>query len=153
MKMFIFNKFQKAILLLLLFMGIVGLFLILPMDITPACACPPIDISARWSLDQLNTIVILYAKDHNGQYPSYEELFLRSDKEGRERLTPYVSMITRTFYLPQLKWGAIGYAVSTDRHDFVLIATGLGKKEIVIFGNIKIHIGTWPYTITPVPYE
>jgi hypothetical protein len=79
-------------------MAVVVVLLNLPMNITPVCGCPPMDGEVIWTLNRLDTTVRLYAQDHDGYYPTYTELFLRADKEGRERLTPDVSMLTRTFY-------------------------------------------------------
>ena len=134
---------------------------------TPACACTEIYYSAQPILNQLDDQIRDYATVHDGVYPTYAEVNLwyeqryrqmKADWYGRlpddefsqhsfplyspwpRRLTNDVNLATGQFqFAPRPEEdGTLGYAVSDDRHVYVLIALENRQHWAALLGPMEM---------------
>lgn len=94
---------------------------------TSACACGTVNQDVVYSLNALDDRVRQYAVEHGGLFPSYAELAaMVTDDWDRRHLTAEVDFASGTFtFVPGLRdIHKIGYAVSADRRDYVLLGIG-----------------------------
>ncbi len=133
----------KSGLLTLVAIGLVVVGLSSSVLIDSVCACGTVNQGVVMKLNWLDRLVQGYAAEHDGLFPTYDE-FVQMDEIGertRKSLTPQVDLASRnfTFALARDDSREIGYAVSDDGRDYVLLGRGLTRKYQVwrLFG-IKI---------------
>lgn len=107
---------------------------------TSACACGTVNMEVVGNLDQLDGLVRQYAADHDGSFPTYEQLVtLATDRRIKRSLTSQVDIASRSFSFTPAQADAhkIGYAISSDRSDYVLLGVGLTERYAVryLFGR------------------
>jgi hypothetical protein len=88
---------------------------------------------------KVDEIVQIYAMEHEGQYPSYEDLYELVESTAivrRSLLSPQIDFETGKFFihLGQEDIGKIGYVVSEDQQKYVIKAVGWGEQTISIYG-------------------
>jgi hypothetical protein len=101
------------------------------------------DVAQRELMDQLNpeSVSAAFQLFSAGGYQR-DLAYFESIYRDHKRLTPEVDIATRNFRVPPTdKWGAIGYAVSSDLRDYVLLGTGWGKKYITLYGAPFFPLG------------
>jgi len=94
----------------------------------PACACVTWNEMMISYLDSTEYLIQQYAAGHDGLYPTYQELqALLVEEYPSRHLTNQVDIVTRTFTFnpAQAEVGTMGYVVSSDRKDYVLLGIGL----------------------------
>ena len=107
---------------------------------TPACACGTVSMEVVRDLDQLDGLVRQYAADHGGKFPAFGQLVtLVTDKRIRRNLTSQVDVASGSFTFTPARADVyrIGYAVSDDGDDYILLGVGLTEKYAVkyLFGH------------------
>jgi hypothetical protein len=106
-----------------------------------ACACVTVNEEVVYELNELDSIVQKYANGHNGLLPTYDELvIMTTERQWMQRhLTPQADITTGTFMVsPTMnEVNQIGYAVSADRLEYILIGVGLNEKykDTYLFGR------------------
>jgi hypothetical protein len=111
--------------------------------VTSACACGTVNDEVILALDTLDGLVQKYAFEHNGLHPTYNELVVLTatteHKWIRRYLTPQADVATGIFtFSPTMNdVRKVGYAVSADRHGYILIGVGLNEKykDTYLFGR------------------
>jgi hypothetical protein len=106
------------------------------------CACGTVNGSVMSGLNELDGIIHQFIINHDGLSPTYTELveLVSSDSQLSQwlsqRLTPKVNFTSRAFTFPitQTDAGTIGYAVSSDRRDYVLLGIGIQIRQMYFFG-------------------
>jgi hypothetical protein len=102
------------------------------------CACGTLNGSIASSLHELDGIIQQYGMDHQGLSPTYSELheLVSSDPRLGQMLTPDVNFTSQafTFDITRADAGRMGYAVSSDRRDHILLGIGMEVREIRFFG-------------------
>jgi hypothetical protein len=107
---------------------------------TPACACGTVSMEVVRDLDQLDGLVRQYAVDHDGKFPAFGQLVaLVTDKRIRRNLTSQVDVVSGAFTFTPARADVyrIGYAVSDDGNNYILLGVGLTEKYAVkyLFGH------------------
>ena len=78
--------------------AVTGLALLLPgIGATTACACVSVDWLAAESVNRLDALVHQYAVEHNGLYPTYNELVTMAEQRDKKYMTPQIDMAARSF--------------------------------------------------------
>lgn len=113
--------------------------------IASACACGTVNMEVVIRLNELDSLVQQYAAEHDGNFPTYEELWaITVSRRINVNLTPWVDLTSRQFTFVPARTDVykIGYAVSDDRDEYVLLGVGLTEKYMVtyLFGR---EIGRW----------
>jgi hypothetical protein len=109
--------------------------------VTSACACGTVNDQVISDLNELDVMVQKYAIEHNGLLPTYDELVVLTaeNKRIQQRLTPQVIIVTGAFtFSPTIEdVNKIGYAISTDRREYILLGVGLNEKykDTYLFGR------------------
>ena len=117
--------------------GLVTLILLLlpGIGVETTCAC----VSPLWlvagSVNRLDALVQQYASEHTGLYPRYDDLMKLAEARDQQQLTPDIDIVTRTFLFVPMQADAhtVGYAVSADQQDYVLLGIGGRKMEVRIY--------------------
>jgi hypothetical protein len=131
---------------------VTGLALVLPgIGATTACACASVDWSAAERVNRLDALVHQYAVEHNGLCPTYDELVTIAEQQDKEYMTSQVDMAARSFSFRPSQADAqkVGYAVSADRRDHVLLGVGGRKVEVRLYGKIIQPLSTKVHIIHP----
>jgi hypothetical protein len=108
-------------------------------------------VAARELLDKLGpdsvSIALQLFSDAEPQHYQYRtESFYSID----ESLTPEVDITTRNFRVPPTdKWGAIGYAVSSNLRAYVLVGAGWGEKSLTFYGIRFFPLGVGVRILRP----
>lgn len=125
---------------ILLTIALVGGYLALGVSrqsfIKPACSCGSVNMEVVMHLNHFEHLVQQYATEHNGKFPTYNELFAIAAEEKLERhLTSQISLKGGTFTFNPTRGPAstIGYAVSNDRRSYILLGIGLTVKFETLF--------------------
>ncbi|MCP4543383.1 MAG: hypothetical protein GY832_40230 [Chloroflexi bacterium] len=113
------------------------------VTVVPVCACISTDWLLYRDLQKLDILVHQYAGEHNGLYPTYNEFEALVEQQYRERLTPQVDIATRDFLFRPNNEDVemLGYAVSSDHSDYVLLGVGLREKMLSLYGVSGLPIG------------
>jgi hypothetical protein len=103
------------------------------------CACITVNQSIISFLNRVEATLQQFADEHGGTYPLYDELaeILRPRYPVKLGwMTNEMSTSTRTFTFTTEERGgrAIGYAVSDDRQDYVLLGIGITDKYVRVLG-------------------
>jgi hypothetical protein len=77
------------------------------------------------------------------RFPTYEDFVEQAQQEydDHTRLTPQVDWIRKAFRVSPRTKGAVGYAVSSDRRDYLLLGAGWGRRQWTWFGIKLFSIG------------
>jgi hypothetical protein len=132
--------------------AVTGLALLLPgIGATTACACVSVDWLTAESVNRLDALVHQYAAEHNGLYPTYDELVTMAEQQDQEYVTPQVDMAARSFSFRPSQTDAlkVGYAVSADRRDYVLLGVGGRRREVRLYGKVIQPLSTKVHIIHP----
>ena len=132
--------------------AVTGLALLLPgIGATTASACLSVDGLAAESVNRLDALVHQYAANHNGLYPAYSELVTMAEQRDQKYLTPQIDIAARSFSFRPSQADAqkVGYAVSADRRDYVLLGVGGRRREVRLYGKIIQPLSTKVHIIHP----
>jgi len=132
--------------------AVTGLALLLPgIGATAAGACVSVNWSTAESVNRVDALVHQYAVEHDGLYPTYDELVAMAEERDKEYLTPQVDMAARSFSFRPSQADAqkVGYAVSSDRRDYVLLGVGGRRREVRLYGKIIQPLSTKVHIIHP----
>jgi hypothetical protein len=110
------------------------------------CGCPTVNEAVMYDLDHLDALVRQYPDSHGGCYPTYAELAAQIPAQEQKyllpKLTGEVDPATRAFTFTPARDDVyrIGYAITPDCRDYVLIGVGLIERHqtIFLFGQ-RIH--------------
>jgi hypothetical protein len=110
-----------------------------------------VDWLAAERVNRLDALVHQYAVEHNGLYPTYDELVTMAEQRDKKYMTPQVDMAARGFsFRPgQADAQKVGYAVSADRRDYVLLGVGGRRREIRLYGKVIQPLSTKVHIIHP----
>jgi hypothetical protein len=104
-------------------------------------------------LNYLQEFIDLYAQEHDGEYPSYQTVFqIAEEKRYSEYLTNDL-IISGEFELVGMTTEAvqIGYVVSQDRSEYILVGMGISHIHNVIslfgFEILDNETGEFEYPI------
>jgi hypothetical protein len=107
------------------------------LSATGVCACGTVDGLVIGRLNNIDAVIRQYRINHGGFNPTYSELeeLVSVDSWPGTMLTPDVDFASRafTFHLTDADAGKLGYAVSNDRWDYVLLGVGLQTRVISFF--------------------
>lgn len=110
-----------------------------------ACACITVNDVVLYRLNWIDGLVQQYATEHNGLFPTYDELeaMVALDPHQQGGLTPNVGLSTRSFTFVPTEHDVekIGYAVSDDRRDYVLLGVGLYERRIQFTSEHSLPAG------------
>jgi hypothetical protein len=132
--------------------AVTGLALLLPgIGATAAGACVSVNWSTAESVNRLDALVHQYAADHNGLYPTYDELATMAEQRDKKYMTPQINIAARSFSFRPSQADAqkVGYAVSADRRDYVLLGVGGRRREVRLYGKIIQPLSTKVHIIHP----
>ena len=111
----------------------------------PVCACGTVNDSVSYYLEELDVRVQRYATDNSGLYPTFDTLraMVASDKYLWRQLTPRVDCSTQRFTFVPTKDDVhkIGYAVSDNQRDYVLLGIGLYERRIQLTDEHSLPAG------------
>ena len=109
--------------------------------VSSACACGTVNDEVIDILDELDAEVQKYATAHNGLFPTYSELvgLIADDRWFQPYLTPHVDVATGAFTFDPTRNDVhkIGYAVSLDQRQYILLGVGWTEtyKRVYWFGQ------------------
>lgn len=130
---------------LLVFAGFVATNITTAELSVPACACPSVNELVVHDLATLDGLASEYAARRGGLFPTYDEFSAmvqaksRADLTRQVDLTPQVDLATGTFTFAPGRddHGTVGYGVSADRRQHLLLGIGLTVRyrDTYLFGH------------------
>jgi hypothetical protein len=130
-------------LMLLVVAGTVAANITIAELTAPACACPSVNELVVEDLATLDALAREYAAGLGGLFPSYDEFIAMAPPGHGRDLTSQVDLATGSFTFVPGRDDArrVGYAVSADRRQYLLLGIGLTERyrDTYMFGHRLSH--------------